>query len=85
MEEGRRSVDEPECMMKTPNTTNTSIILKDKVPLDIATRATKESSNANIVKRDTDYTNTSQKGAYSFSVEFGIAPRICNMSYSKQI
>ena len=64
MEEGRRSVDEPEYIMKNPNTTNTSIILKDKVPPAIVARATKESSNANIVKRNTDSASASQKGAY---------------------
>ena len=76
MEEGRKSVDEPECIMKNPNTTNTSIILKDKVPLDIVNRATKESSNANIVKRHIDSTNTSQKGAYFTLMEFGITHMI---------
>ena len=75
-EEGRRSVDEPEYIMKNLNTTNTSIILKDKVPPAIVARATKESSNANIVKRNTDSTDKSQKGAYFTFMEVCIAPRI---------
>ena len=76
MDEGRKSVDEPECMMKNPNTTNTSIILKDKVPPAIVARATTEPSNSNIVRRNTDSTNTSQKGAYFTFMEFGITHMI---------
>ena len=66
---------------KNPTTTNTSIILKDKVPPAIVARATKESSNVNIVKRNADSTDTSQKGAYFTFIKVCIAPRIFNMSY----